>query len=154
MPRHVLTEQPTYEYCHSLTVRTTDINYAGHLGNEALLGFVHEARACFLRELSFETIMGNSQKIGLIIADLVVNYKAEAYAYDHLEVDCQIDEMTQKSFRLLHRIRRGAQVIALVETGVIAYDYATRQTVSLPPAFLTGLHAHRAGLKKKSGDLS
>jgi len=144
MPRVALTEQQSYEYSHTLTVRTTDINYVGHLGNEALLGLVHEARACFLKVLNFNTIVGNKQRVGLIIADLAVNFKAEAFAHDQLAVDCQIDELREKSFRLFHRIRCGEQVIALVETGVVAYDYQTGHVVLLPDIFLTELQIFRS----------
>ncbi|MCX6038807.1 MAG: thioesterase family protein [Chloroflexi bacterium] len=143
MPRVTLTEQQNYEFSHSLTVRPTDINYAGHLGNEALLGLVHEARAYFLKELNFNTIVGNEQRIGLLIADLAVNFKAEAFAHDQLTVDCQIDELQEKSFRLFHRIRCGEQVITLVETGVVAYDYQSGHVVPLPDDFLNGLQNFR-----------
>jgi acyl-CoA thioesterase FadM len=135
MPRVTLTEQQSNEYNHPLTVYTIDINYAGHLGNKALLGLVHEVRAYFLKALDFITIVGNKQWFGLIIADLAVNFKAEAYAYDQLMADWQIDELREKSFRLFHRIRRGEQVIALDETGVITFDYQSGHVVTLPDNF-------------------
>jgi acyl-CoA thioester hydrolase len=144
MPRVTLTEQLEYEFSHSLTVRTTDINYAGHLGNEALLGLVHEARAYFLKELNFNTVVGNEQPIGLLIADLVVNFKAEAFAHDQLTVDCKIGELQEKSFRLFHRIRCGEQLIALVETGVVAFDYQSSHVVPLPVGFQNGLQNFRS----------
>lgn len=143
MPRVTLIEQPSYEHSHSLTVRATDINYAGHLGNEALLGLVHETRSHFLKALQFKTILGDTQQTGLAIADLVVNFKAEAFAHDPVVVDSQIGEMTEKSFRLFHRIRRGGQVIALVETGMVAYAYQERKVTTLPTEFLAGLQEYR-----------
>jgi acyl-CoA thioesterase FadM len=54
-------------------------------------------------------------------------------------VDCHIDELREKSFRIFHRIRRGNQVIALVETGIVAYDYRFGHVVQLPDKFLAGL---------------
>lgn len=143
MPRVTLVEQQKYEFSHPLVVRTTDINYAGHLGNEALLGLVHEARACFLKELNFNTIVHGDQRVGLIIADLVVNFKSEAFAHDLLNVDCHIDEIREKSFRLFHRIRRAEQVIAFVETGMITFDYTLKQAVPLPAKFLKGLQDYQ-----------
>ena len=144
MPWVTLIEQPSYEHSHSLTVRATDINYAGHLGNEALLGLVHETRSHFLKALQFKTILGDTQQIGLAIADLVVNFKAEAFAHDPVVVDSQIGDMTEKSFRLFHRIRCEEQVIALVETGVVAYDYQSGQAVPLPESFLSELIIFRS----------
>lgn len=144
MPRVILTELQSYEFSHSLTVRTTDINYAGHLGNEALLGLVHEARANFMKALNFNTIVGNGQRIGLIIADLAVNFISESFAHDLLTVDCQINEVKGKSFRLFHRIRCGEHLIALAETGMIAYDFQVGQAIPLPDGFLTELNIFRS----------
>jgi len=143
MPRIKLKERPSYEYAHSLKVRVTDINYGGHLGNEALLELIHEARTVFLQELGFNTLMKGEDLLGLIIADIAVNFKAEAFAGDQLMIDCQIGELTPKSFRLFHCIRREKDVVALVETGLIAYDYQDRKIASLPKEFTQGLDHFR-----------
>ncbi len=139
MPRIKLKECPGYEYAHSLKVRVTDINYGGHLGNEALLGLIHEARAAFLQELGFSTIVKGDDLLGLIIADIAVNFKAEAFAGDQLMIDCHVDELKRNSFRLFHRIRREDDVVALVETGLLAYDYQSRKITSLPKEFAQSL---------------
>ena len=149
MPRVTLVEQSSYEYSHPLIVRTTDINSAGHLGNDAMLGLVQEARVNFLKVLHFNTIVRGRQRVGLIIGDLAMNFKAEAFAFDQLSVDCQIDELREKSFRLFYRVRRGDQLIALVETGMIAYDYLNKKAVELPSRFLKGLHDYRTRIKSR-----
>jgi len=149
MPRVTLVEQPAYEHTYTMMVRVTDINHAGHLGNEALLGLVHEARTHFLKALNFDTIVGSQQPAGLIIADMAVNFKAEGFAHEEVSVDSQIDEPGQKSFRLFHRIRRGGQVIALVETGMVAYSYSARQVTNLPCGFLSALQKYRKRQNRK-----
>ncbi len=138
MPRVTLAEKPSYEHSHSMLIRATDINYGGHLGNETLLGLVHEARAHFLKAVNFITIIGGKQTVGL-----VANYKAEGFAHEEVTVESQIDELGQKSFRLFHRIQRGEQVIALVEMGMVAYSYSKRTPVHLPTEFLNGLQEYR-----------
>jgi len=143
MPRVELDELSNYEFQHHLTVRATDINYADHLGNEALLGLVHEARAQFLKQLKFNTIIQDDQHIGVIISDLVVNFRAEAFAQDQLTIDCQIGDLGERSFRLFHRIRRAEQVIALVESGTVAYDYLAGGVIPLPQDFSTELQKYR-----------
>jgi acyl-CoA thioesterase FadM len=139
-----LTELSLYEFCHRLTVRATDINYAVHVGNETMLGLVHEARSQFMAQLGFETIAVKNNDVGLIIADLAVNFKAEAYTHDRLEIDCQIGEIQGRSFRLFHRILRAEQVIALIEPGLVAFDYRARNVVQLPADFLATLENYRA----------
>ncbi len=127
-----------------LTVRATDVNYADRLGNEAILALVHEARACFLKQLNSYTLICGNQKISLIISDLVVIFFTEAFAHDQLTIDCQIDEIQEKSFRLFHRIRCEGKVIALIETGVVAFDFQSGHTVGLPNDFITGLQIFRS----------
>lgn len=139
MPRVRLEACHSYEFIHRLTVRATDLNYAGHLGNEALLGLVHEARSRLMAQLDFDTIGMSESGVGLAIADLAVNFKAEAFARDHIEIDSHIGEISEKSFRLFHRLRRGNQVIALVETGIVAYNYQAHSATALPAAFLEAL---------------
>lgn len=144
MPQVDLNELPSYEFQHLLTVRSTDINYAGHLGNEALLGLVHEARSQFLKRLGFNTIVVKENKIGLIIADIAVNFKAESFAGDSLIIDCQINEISEKSFRLFHRVRCDDQLIALAESGMVAFNYQLGQAVPLPETFMKGLEIYRS----------
>ena len=145
MPRVILTELTTYEYCHRLTVRATDINYACHLGNEALLGLVHEARSQFIARLGFDTMVVKTNQVGLIIADLAINFKSEAFIHDSLEVNCQFGEVQERSVRLFSCIRRTGQVIALIETGLVAFDYQAHKVVQLPEDFLAALEKYRMG---------
>lgn len=144
MPRVILTECERYDFAHSLIVRATDINYAGHLGNEALLGLIHEARSHLMKALGFDTVLSGPEQIGLIIADLAVNFRAEAYAHQELVIDSQIGEIGEKSFRLFHRVRREKQIIALVETGLVAYDYQSGKVVALPGQFVNKLYRNQA----------
>ena len=146
MPRVQLVELPSYEHSYILDVRTTDLNYASHLGNEALLGLVHEARARFMQTLNFNTLISPGQSTGLIIADLLVNFKAEAFAHDLLTIDSQIGELGQRSFRLFHRLHKDRKLVALVETGLVAWSYKDSQAVRLPEIFLSSLQEHRKNL--------
>jgi acyl-CoA thioesterase FadM len=61
-------------------------------------------------------------------------------------IDSQVGEVGEKSFRLFHRVRRGEQIIALVETGLVAYDYQSAQVVALPGVFFDGLQRMQANL--------
>ena len=48
MPRLELKAREPYPFSCEMVVRTTDLNYGGHLGNDRLLSLVHEARVAFL----------------------------------------------------------------------------------------------------------
>ena len=73
-----------FPFSTELQVRITDVNYGGHMGNDALLGLLHEARVQFLAHygLSELDICG----AGIIMADSVIVYKSEAFPGEWLEM--------------------------------------------------------------------
>ena len=135
MPRTKLEEQPGYEFAHTLTIRVTDLNYGAHLANTAVVGLVHEARVQLLRELGCSELNLGDDQTGLIIGDLVVNFRAEGFLGDDLRIESHIGEISRKSFRLFHRICRDNELVALVETGLVTFDYSQRKAVPVPEIF-------------------
>ncbi len=78
MPRVKLTEQPTYEFSYPVTLIPRDINYGGHLGNDAIVVLVNRAGSMY-RSMGFsENDLGDGTN-GTIMSDLVVNYRAEGF---------------------------------------------------------------------------
>ena len=56
-----------------IPVRITEINYGNHLGNDALVSILHEARMQWLSQLGYTEL--NIENTGLIMSDLAVEYK-------------------------------------------------------------------------------
>jgi acyl-CoA thioester hydrolase len=139
MPRIKLAEREVYEIRSSLQVRPQDVNYAGHVGNDSLISLVGAARAQLFRSLGLSELDLGDRQTGLIITDLIVNYKAEASMFDDLLVETHLDEFAEKGFRMFHRVRKDLTLIALVETGFAAYNYAAKKTSPLPASFLKRL---------------
>lgn len=134
MPRAQLTALPSYPFHTDLQVRTTDLNYGGHLGNDRLLSLIHEARVAFLAHHGWSEMdcAGSS----LILGDAVLVYQAEAFAGDVLRFEVALDEPSRAGFRLFYRVTRPAdgKAIALVENGMACFDYETRRLARLPEA--------------------
>lgn len=132
MPRLKLNPLENYPFSMEITVRTTDLNYGGHLGNDRLVSLVHEARVAFLSRhgLSEKDFGG----VSLIAGDIAVVYLGEAFAGDVLRFEVAAGEPTRCGFRLFFRITRPADnaPIALVENGMACFDYRTRTVRSLP----------------------
>lgn len=134
MPRQQLTPQPRYDFATELTVRTTDLNYGGHLGNDRLLSLVHEARVAWLARHGWSELdCGGS---GLIMADTAIVYQGEGFAGDVLRFEVAAGEPGRAGFRLFYRVTRPADgaAIALVENGMVCFDYQTRRIARLPEA--------------------
>ena len=139
MPRIKLSEQDVYEFQSSIQVRPQDINYSGHMGNDNLISLVGAARAGLFHSLGFSELDLGDGQTGIIITDMIVNYRAEAFMFEDLLIGTHFDEIAEKRFRMFHRIRRDTDLIALVETGFTTYNYATRKTAPVPASFLQRL---------------
>ena len=147
MPRIKLQEQSAYEFHHELQVQVSHLNYAGHLGHDSVVRIVHEARVHMFHALGVtETNLGDDHA-GIIMGDLAVTYFSEGCLFDRLRVDSHVGEMGRSGFRIFHRLVRGETLIALVETGFMAYDYTAGTIVPIPEAFKSALSQyleHRA----------
>ena len=125
MPRLKLEPLNNYPFATEITVRITDLNYGGHLGNDKLISLVHEARVAFLAShgLSEKDFGG----VSLILADIAAVYQGEAFAGDVLRFEVAAGEPTRCGFRLFFRITRPAddKPIALVENGMVCFNYQT-----------------------------
>jgi acyl-CoA thioesterase FadM len=126
-----------YQSVYETAVEVTDLNYGNHLGNDALVGIIHRARVHFLHRLGAgEKNLGDG-KTGILLADLIVNYKGESFLFDKLGVESSIGEVRSKGFRMFHRITaEQGRLIALAETGIVAFDYHKRKVVRIPESFV------------------
>lgn len=133
-------EMPTaYPFKTEMTVRITDINYGGHLGNSDVLALMHEARVRFLNSFGYSEI--NVEGYGTIMLDSVVIYKAQAFAGDVLQIEIAAGDFSRLGCDIFYRMtRKGDGVeIALAKTGIAVFDYANQKRVSPPEAFVKKL---------------
>jgi acyl-CoA thioester hydrolase len=136
MPRVKLVEQTTYSYRCLVEVQPRDINYGGHLANDSLVSLIGTARARMFRILGFSELDLGDGGTGVLMSDLVVNYRSEGFLFDELLVETHLGELARTGFRLFHRVSTGDRVIALVETGLAAFDYASKKVAPLPQKFV------------------
>ena len=127
-----------YQNIYETAVEVTDLNYGNHLGNDALVGIIHRARVHFLHRLgASENDLGDG-KTGILMADLIVNYKDESFLFDKLSVESSIGEVRTKGFRMFHKITsEQGRLIALAETGVVAFNYEKRKVARIPKSFVS-----------------
>jgi len=132
MPRLKLQPRDAYPFACEIVVRTTDLNYGGHLGNDTLLSLVHESRVAFLASHGLSELdFGGAS---LIMGDTAVVYLGESFAGDALRFEVAAGEPSATGFRLFTRVTRPADgaAVALVENGLVCFDYENRKTVKIP----------------------
>lgn len=146
MSRTRLDEQPFYEFSCTITLQPRDINYGGHLGNDSLVSLLGTARAGMFRSVGLSEGNLGDGRTGIIMADLTVSFKAEAFMFDELQIDTHVGEIGHSGFRIFHRVRKGQTIIAFAETGMVAFDYAKRKIGHVTEILIDALNKRKACL--------
>ena len=118
-----------------IPIRINDINYGGHLGNDAVLSIAHEARLRFLKHHSFTEL--NVGGAGIIMINAAVQYKSEGLHGDIILVEIAVTDITRIGCDFVYRCtnKNTGIVIAIVKTGIEFYDYNRNKIVSVPEKF-------------------
>ena len=128
----------------TIPVRITDINYGNHLGNDAFVSIIHEARMLWLRQYGYTEL--NIDGAGLILADLAVEFKNESFYGDMIEITIAAGEISKVSFELYYQLctKRDEKIIilAIAKTGMVCYDYNANRVLSIPEKLKVILNTH------------
>ncbi len=124
-------------YTATIPVRIGDINYGNHVGNDAILSIIHEARLQMLGINGYNEM--NAAGTSLIMADVMIAYRGESFYGDVLSVKLYIQEITDYSFDILYHIstsRNHEKVdVAHAKTGMVSFDYETKKIVAMTNDF-------------------
>jgi acyl-CoA thioester hydrolase len=137
MPRVDITLPDQFAFSTQLEVRVTDLNYGNHVGNDQLLGLIHEARRRYIRSLGADEI--GADGIGFVIADAAVVYRSQAFYGDSLTLEVAAGEFQSRSCAFFYKVSKAGTVVAEARTGVVCFDFKAQKAVSFPPALLQGL---------------
>ena len=123
----------TFSFQTEIPVRITDINYGNHLGNDAILSMMHEARVQFLQNLGYTEL--EMEGAGLIMSDTAIIYKGEGFYGDLLTVKVAATDLSKYGFDLFYLFtNQNGKEIAHAKTGMLCFNYATRKLMALPEA--------------------
>jgi YbgC/YbaW family acyl-CoA thioester hydrolase len=131
----------SFSFSTEISIRITDLNYGGHVGNDSFLSLIQEARQQYLKQFGYAEL--DFEGLGLIMADSVVEYKRELSYGDIVKISVQaadFDKLGFDLFYLLEIINREAPIIAgKAKTGMICYDYTNKKKTSIPEIALQKL---------------
>ncbi len=118
----------------TIPVRITDLNYGNHVGNNAMVEIIHEARVQFLKQHNFTEL--DAGGTALIMSELLVEFKNESFYGDVLDVKIFSGEILKKSFELFYQVTvlRSEKVVfvAFAKTGMVCYNYQDKKVALLP----------------------
>ncbi|MEI6946048.1 thioesterase family protein [Paraflavisolibacter sp. H34] len=115
-----------------LPVRITDMNYGGHLGNDAVLSLMHEARVQFLKHFQLAEL--DFAGVSLIMNDVAIEYKSEVFYGDTLKVYVAANDFSRIGFDLCYKLVKNEEetLVALGKTGMVCFNYETRKIAVVP----------------------
>lgn len=123
-----------FPFSTSIPVRITDVNYGGHVGNDAVLSLIHEARMQFLKNYDYSEL--DLAGIGLIMRDVSIEFKGELFYGDIVKASVAAGEFTAISFDIFYKleITRADKIIlaATARTGMVGYDYQKKKAMAIP----------------------
>jgi acyl-CoA thioesterase FadM len=132
-----------YHFVTRIPVRITDLNYGAHVGNDAVLGMLHEARLQYLKQWGYTEL--NIAGTGLIMSDAVLLFKGESFYGDVWEIRMRATEFSRVGFEFFYvgTTERDGRRHSLLEakTAMICFDYTARKPVTVPETFKTQVAA-------------
>ena len=127
----------SFRFTTDIPVRIDDINYGGHLGNDALLSILQEARVQMLGSHGWSEMDVEGE--GLIMNDSAVMYRAEAFYGDVLTIKIEATNFTQTGCDVVYLVtnRLTGKEVARAKTGITFFNYVERKVVAMPEIFRT-----------------
>ncbi|WP_174874541.1 thioesterase family protein [Vogesella oryzae] len=122
-----------------------DINYGGHLGNDAILRLAHEARLRLLKAHGFSEL--DIAGRGIIMTDAAVIYRAEAFHGDVLRFQLALTDFNSYGCDIFYLVSDGAtgKEVARLKTGIVFFDYQARKVAPIPAGFLLRFEEQNTG---------
>lgn len=136
MPRVRIDLPESYVYQTEIPVRIGDVNYGGHLGNDALLSLIHEARVRMFKHFGYTEL--NVEGTSIIMSDVAIVYKSEGFYGDNLRFEIAVADPQRVGCDIVYRISQAIsnREVARAKTGIVFFNYETRKLQDIPRQFL------------------
>lgn len=131
MPRVKIELPKEFIFSTEIKVRIGDVNYGGHVGNDAILSIAHTSRLEFLNSFGYSEL--DVEGVSMIMADSAIVYKGESFFGDVLKIEISANDFSKFGFDLVYKItNQDKKDIAYIKTGMVCFDYEVRKIALLP----------------------
>jgi acyl-CoA thioester hydrolase len=128
-----------------ITVRFADTDAMGHVNNAKYLTYCEIARIRYWTDITGEPIaLGTEGAESLILAEARITYRAPAFHGEIVTVETRAARIGRSSFTLEHRLLACVsgdepRLVAVSESVLVRYDYATSVPVALSPEYVDAI---------------
>lgn len=129
-----------------MPLRWADMDALGHINNAAYLTYLEQARIRYFRDLDLWD--GQPNKLGLIMAKVVLEYKLPLFAEDTVSVYTRCSRLGNRSFDTEQLIVRQAdtlEIAAQATITIVVFDYRANQSAPIPDEWRARLIAYEPG---------
>ena len=116
-----------------IPVRITDVNYGGHVGNDAILSIIHEGRAQFLKQFDFTEL--DCGGISLIMSDVAIEFKHELFYGETVSMSIATGYVSRVAFDIFYKLEKKSgeknEVVALAKTGMVCFNYKLKKVAGM-----------------------
>jgi acyl-CoA thioesterase FadM len=125
----------TFPFSTEMEVTIGHINYGGHMGNDALMTILQEARLRFLEYYGYSE--KDVEGVGIIMTDAAIEYKAECFRGDRLHIQVAAADPGGRGCDICYLVRNmtSGKEAARARTGILFFDYETRTPARMPSGF-------------------
>ncbi len=120
----------------NLPILVQHINYGNHVGNDSIVSLLHHSRVCFFQNLGYTELA--VEGVGLIMADLQVQYKHQIYLHQNITIAIAINEISNNGFTICYKITINEfnnTVAALAQSNMLFFNYETQKIANTPLNF-------------------
>ena len=130
-----------FSFFTSIPIRITDLNYGNHVGNDAVLSIIHEARMQFLKNVGYTEM--EFAGVGMIMSDVAIEFKNELFYGDIVMASVTATGFSKMGFDIYYKLEKASGdkniLVAAAKTGMVCFDYAKKKIVSLPVTAIKNL---------------
>jgi len=141
MPKTKIILPERFTFTTEVPIRITDLNYGGHVGNDAVLSILHEIRVQFLRHHEYTEL--DLAGTGIIMADVVIEFKSEVFYGETIRASVAAAEFSRVGFDIYYKLEKisGQKwvTVAAARTGMVCYNYTQKKIASVPKEVCTRL---------------
>lgn len=127
----------TFRYCFEFGTRFSDLDRVGHVNNVAIADLLQEGRNRFIHAVN----LMNAGPAPLVVASLNVEFAADLYHPDPVQISVGVLDVGRSSFRLGEVIRQNGRIAVYAE--VVQVARGETGSAAMPDAWRPLLEAAR-----------
>lgn len=126
-----MSEATRFRFRTPIHVRWSDCDPFGHVNNAVYLTYLEQARFAYWNE-----VLPDIPFPGMILARIEIDYRAQAFPDEHLDLHAAIVEMRTTSFVVEYELRKAdGTVVVRARSVQVFFDYETNRPIPIEPRF-------------------